>query len=172
MRLIQSPCEWNVVFRVDGLPGWSGEVVCSQSTTPLHWYKAHGLPDRAIGASHDHPKLSPDMRNASKPWFGLCARDCFVVNSGRITSRFASPVPSAPIHPASQVANAIDEIDAIFTQQQQQPAVIQAGDIDEASPWLDRTGWAGIWPARRPSSCGCASRPPPRIPRAPRPPPA
>ena len=35
----------------------------------------------------------------------------------------------APPPPASQVTQAIDEVEAIFAQQQQQPAVIQAGDI-------------------------------------------
>ena len=50
--------------------------------------------------------------------------------------------PAVPPPQANRVAQAIDEIHAIFTQQQQQPAIIQAGAIDEANPWLDRTGWA------------------------------
>jgi hypothetical protein len=37
------------------------------------------------------------------------------------------------------VAQAIDDMEAIFTRQQQTPRVIQAGDIDETNPWLDRT---------------------------------
>lgn len=42
--------------------------------------------------------------------------------------------PEAPPPEASRVAQAIAEMEAIFTQQRQQPAVIQAGDIDEANP--------------------------------------
>lgn len=42
--------------------------------------------------------------------------------------------PEAPPPQANRVAQAIDKIQAIFTQQQQQPAVIQAGAIDEANP--------------------------------------
>ena len=50
--------------------------------------------------------------------------------------------PAVPPPEASRVAQAINEIEAILTQQRQQPTMIQAGDIDEANPWLDRTGWA------------------------------
>ncbi|KAJ5202160.1 uncharacterized protein N7498_006823 [Penicillium cinerascens] len=58
--------------------------------------------------------------------------------------RHPSPAcePAAPPPQASRVAQAIDKIEAIFAQQRQQPAVIQAGEIDEANLWLDRTGWA------------------------------
>jgi hypothetical protein len=40
------------------------------------------------------------------------------------------------------VAKAIEELQAIWAEQQQKEGQIQAGDIDEANPWLDRTGWA------------------------------
>lgn len=48
--------------------------------------------------------------------------------------------PEAPAPEASMVTQAIDDMEAIFARQQQEPPVIQAGDIDESNPWLDRTG--------------------------------
>jgi hypothetical protein len=48
--------------------------------------------------------------------------------------------PEATPPQASMVGQAIDDLEAIFTRQQQEPRVIQAGDIDETNPWLDRTG--------------------------------
>jgi hypothetical protein len=55
----------------------------------------------------------------------------------------AEAVAEADSMPATEVSDRlIDEIELAFTEESELPHVIDAGERDDANPWLRRTQWA------------------------------
>jgi uncharacterized C2H2 Zn-finger protein len=122
------------------------EVFRSQGTMRLHWYKEHGF---SAQSHRGKPRPSETSTGQAKREQAMVRVVCQRLFRSQFGSHYievrrpgAAYEPTAPVPPASRVAKAIDEIEAVWNQQQQQEAKIQPGDIDEANPWLDRTGWA------------------------------
>lgn len=122
-----------------------GEVFRSQGTIRVHWHKVH----RFSAQSHrGKPRPSETSTGQEKREQAMVRVVCQRMFRSQFGSHYievrrpgAAYEPTAPVPPASQVAKAIEELQGIWAEQQQQEGQIQAGDIDEANPWLDRTGW-------------------------------
>lgn len=141
---VQRPIPGLTIHRDGILCTLCGYVCRTTESIRKHWRAQHGF------SPYDHSRKP----RPSEVIAGQEARDQAMqrvicqrvfnqgLGSGYIHVRQPDPTcePEAPPPAASIVAQAIDDMEAIFTRQQQEERVIQAGDIDECNPWLDRTG--------------------------------
>jgi hypothetical protein len=141
---VERPIE-GLTIHTDGIQCSFCTYVCrSTESIRKHWriehqfspYE-HSRKPRPSEVTSGHEKRDQAMRRV------VCQR-IFPRRSGSHYIHVRQPgpdhEPEAPPPEASMVAQAIDDMEAIFTRQQQEERVIQAGDIDECNPWLDRTG--------------------------------
>jgi len=122
------------------------EVFRSTGTIRVHWSKEHRFSAYGHGGKPRPSEAAAGQEKREQAMQRVICQRFFRSKFGShyIHVRQPGPTyePAVPPPEASRVAQAIDEMEAIFSQQRQQPTIIQAGEIDEANPWLDRTGWA------------------------------
>lgn len=143
-----------VEYPIPGLTIYQDGLLCkmcpqiyrSPDSMRVHWSKEHRF---SVYGHTGGPRPSEVTTGREKREDSIQRVVCQRLFRGGFGSHYievrqpgAAYEPTAPVPPANQVAHAVDELEAMWTQQQQGEAVIQPGAIDEANPWLDRTGWA------------------------------
>lgn len=142
---------------IPGLPVHHDGLLClrcesyicrSQEVMRKHWQTDHQwAPHRHRGRpkQSDMPQVQSELSRASQP---VSYQRVFKSRAGSHFIRVWQPFPDSdpdpqPIAPAEAAAQLIQQWKAIQAEQQAaRHTVIEAGDLDEATPWLNRTGWA------------------------------
>lgn len=129
-----------------------GYVVRSTDVIKQHWRKAHGW---TPASSKGRPRTAArDTAQQQVHQFSRTVtyqqafnqgtgRHYIHVQGDRSSEPAGQPVQAEqPVQQASQIHAELDKIEELYQQHINQPIQIEAGQRDEANPWLRRTQWA------------------------------
>lgn len=115
-------------------------------TIDSHWRTVHQwsvLRGSGRGRRQDRNAAKQDFQQAST--VVLCHR-AFAQGPGshyiHVPQANDSSVDIEPTSQRQAINQLMAQLEDAFTEQQAQPTVIEAGERDEANPWLRRTQWA------------------------------
>ena len=131
-----------------------GQIYRSADSLRTHWYREH----RFSAFSHrgkPRPSETTAGREKQEEFTQRVVCQRFFRNKYgshyiHVRQPGAAYEPEAPPPQATQVAEAVDQLREVFARKMQLEKEIQPGAIDEANPWLDRTGWAVYLRGRKP----------------------
>ena len=111
-----------------------------------HWLEEHNYrvqQGRGRPTSTQAQSIQANIDQNSRP---VSCQRLFTQGPGSHFIRVARPTPNAPADDPVADADAVDQLLKAVREYQRQDqdaheTIIQAGDLDEATPWLNRTGW-------------------------------
>jgi hypothetical protein len=137
------------------LPIYEDGILCQQcevykcrqiGTMKMHWLKAHNYriqQGRGRPTPTQVEAIQATIEANTRP---VSRQRIFAQGPGSHYIRVARPTPhvrpNAPVTNGDAVRQLLQSIKEYQQQDQQaHETIIQAGDLDEATPWLNRTGW-------------------------------
>ncbi|OKP11117.1 hypothetical protein PENSUB_3487 [Penicillium subrubescens] len=129
------------------------QIYRSRESLRVHWSKEHRFSAYGHGGKPRPSEIAAGKQKQEEGAKSVVCQQVFPrgLGSHYIHVRYpgAACQPEAPPPQATQVAEAVDQLREVFTRKIQLEAEIRPGDIDEANPWLDRTGWAAYLRGRK-----------------------
>jgi hypothetical protein len=115
-------------------------------TMKTHWLEEHNYrvqQGRGRPTPTQAEAIQANINQNSRP---VSCQRLFTQGPGSHFIRVARPSPNAPPDGPMADADAVDQLLQAVREYQRQDqdaheTIIQAGDLDEATPWLNRTGW-------------------------------
>ncbi|KAJ6174346.1 hypothetical protein N7485_005646, partial [Penicillium canescens] len=130
------------------------QIYRSRDSLRVHWSREHRFSAYGHGGKPRPSEVAAGKQNQEERAKRVVCQRFFPrgLGSHYIHIRHPGPQyePEAPPPQATQVAEAVERLREVFTRKMQLESEIQPGAIDEANPWLDRTGWAVYLRGRNP----------------------